>query len=562
MSEGQGSRLVCFLGIGRYEEVCWRMGEKVSSPQKLFPVALCELLPISEVFVLCTTEAKNKWFTTLQDEINQRSPQIRMTLCELPPGASEKELWVVFEKTLGSLDASGEAPPDVILDVTYGFRSQPMVALAAANFLLSERSRQREASKSLRIVYGAFESKTEGVAPVWDLTELLSVTRWSGALDALLKYGRADELESLGALVSKLSVEQASRAGLRGPELAPESFLKRLGKAARCFADDLSFARQQALMTESAPVLHRLLESDDAKLWAGRLPLLRPSLESLQEKVGSLVWEGNIFSEGGLRATARLVAYYGELQRFAEQAATLREGLVSHFAWLTGVRLSLGRGLNFDRAREQVESRWNALCFSLRNGAGLAVSARLRSNLELSLKVQGLRNDIEHCGMREEPSDAVTLRKNLAALQKSFTELLEKPSEGECFVNLTNHPVAGWSQEQKAAAISLGHGEPKDLSEEAIQLLSVPTSATPEEVQARAETLCREVLRMGAGAVMVSGEYTLTAALVVALQQRGARCFAATTERNTEEKLLPDGKVERKLVFQFVQMREYPSLLQ
>lgn len=53
---------------------------------------------------------------------------------------------------------------------------------------------------------------------------------------------------------------------------------------------------------------------------------------------------------------------------------------------------------------------------------------------------------------------------------------------------------------------------------------------------------------------------TFALTLVRALQERGVRCFASTTERRTEVEERSDGGVERRSLIRFVRWREYPHL--
>ena len=122
-----------------------------------------------------------------------------------------------------------------------------------------------------------------------------------------------------------------------------------------------------------------------------------------------------------------------------------------------------------------------------------------------------------------------------------------------CFVNLSNHSVTTWSSEQLAAAKSLALGDPTDLVG-AMPL--VPSDADERAVADLAASIADRALAMGALGAMVSTEFTLTVALVDALQARGVRCFAATTERRARE-VVRDGHTVKESVFAFVRWREF-----
>ena len=123
------------------------------------------------------------------------------------------------------------------------------------------------------------------------------------------------------------------------------------------------------------------------------------------------------------------------------------------------------------------------------------------------------------------------------------------------FLNLSNHPVARWPAAQVQAARSLGLGDPCDLEG---GLPEIDPKDDGSDVAVVAREVTERALAQGAAGAFVAGEYTLSFALVNALQVRGVRCFAATSRREVVE-LDGDGDArERKIVFQFVRFREYP----
>ena len=118
------------------------------------------------------------------------------------------------------------------------------------------------------------------------------------------------------------------------------------------------------------------------------------------------------------------------------------------------------------------------------------------------------------------------------------------------FINLTNHPSSMWSADQMAAADNIGR-----IIDMSFPIVS--PDATTYEIHQQADQLVADVLRMSEDVhtttVHVMGEHTLTYALVVRLKEKGFKCVASTSERNTI--MLPDGKKVSE--FKFMQFREY-----
>ena len=116
------------------------------------------------------------------------------------------------------------------------------------------------------------------------------------------------------------------------------------------------------------------------------------------------------------------------------------------------------------------------------------------------------------------------------------------------FINLTNHPTAGWSEEQMKAARQ--YGEIVDIGFPIIE-----PSYTKDDIM-RCVKVYVELIKGimdGETVVHVMGEMTFTHNMVNALKEAGIICLASTTERNTV--ITTDGKKISE--FKFVQFREY-----
>lgn len=119
------------------------------------------------------------------------------------------------------------------------------------------------------------------------------------------------------------------------------------------------------------------------------------------------------------------------------------------------------------------------------------------------------------------------------------------------FINLSNHPSTAWPATQRAAAEALG-GEIVDQP-----FPEVPPEAGSEHVAEVGAALASMISARSPAAVMVQGEFTLTAWVVSYLALRGVSCYAATTRRVAEVTSLPDGASERRARFEFVRFRQY-----
>ena len=115
------------------------------------------------------------------------------------------------------------------------------------------------------------------------------------------------------------------------------------------------------------------------------------------------------------------------------------------------------------------------------------------------------------------------------------------------FINLSNHPSEGWSEEQLAAAQK--YGEVMD-----IHFPNIEPTFTTSMVNSLADITVDTITALGKDIVVhIMGEMTFTFAVVSRLKAMGIKCVASTTDRNTI--ITPDGKKISE--FKFVQFREY-----
>lgn len=119
---------------------------------------------------------------------------------------------------------------------------------------------------------------------------------------------------------------------------------------------------------------------------------------------------------------------------------------------------------------------------------------------------------------------------------------------GRNFINLSNHPLSGWTEAQRAAALDLVPGA--EIVD--VRFPDVDPTASTEEVLAAATRIVEQMVGEAAVAAMVAGEPIMCMGLVEALEGRGVRCYSATTRRVVEE---VEG--EKRSRFEFVRFRAW-----
>lgn len=528
-------RLVAFLGLGskqgdgsfRYSQANylpsdslkdWLCDEVVTT--EFMPIALATLGRVDEVVVLATVQAWRLHGDALLAQAHDRglpTPSHR----ELPDGETPDQLWRQFEVVKEALRFGGE----VLLDVTLGYRAQPVFAAAAVSFVRSVDPNPAP----IRMAYGAYDASQKGRTRLWDLTPFIDLLDWSQGLMLFLRTGRAEDISTPVLRMGEALRSDWARAGMQGPQPA----LDGLGKALEAFGNDLVTVRVKSLAVNGRKTgsATRLAERiDAARVQVQRsIPPLADVLERILDRVRPLA-AADLTSEEGARALAALARTYLDMGRYAEAVAVVRE------AWVTRFTAS---GDEFDRkARERATRAWFA------------------ARRDMARTVATVRNDVEHAGFSDSPQASRSLIKAAGDLCRDLEKTAGqptprgKPAPGTgVFVNLSNHPLATWTPAQVDAARQLG------THLEDLPFPSVPPDADLDAIEnLAAETLKK--LPTGTAHVMVAGEPCLATALVRELQGQGIRCWSATNARDTDD--LGDGtKLAR---FRFVQFREFPRI--
>ena len=196
-----------FVGTGLYKVTKYSYLDK-ECETNFFPIALSTFYPLEKHIVLMTKEAKEMHFEKLKNVYPN------FTAVEIPSGKSETEFWEIFKIISENIEAGSE----VCFDITHGFRSQPVIAIACMIFLKTIND-----VKIKDILYGAFEAKDveTNITPVFSLLPFMDLIDWSNAVNNMLNFGNAKMLQKLLRTVqantyinnSELRVEHLSAVG-------------------------------------------------------------------------------------------------------------------------------------------------------------------------------------------------------------------------------------------------------------------------------------------------------------------------------------------------------------
>src|SRR5690625_1692057 len=204
---------ISFLGTGRYKPCVYKShdGEKsrvVEYVQEAILDLYCrEYGEGDKAFFFLTQQAEKQHWDKLEGVLGEREFQI-VPVKNLPDGHTEKEIWDIFELVYSHLEEEDR----VILDVTHGFRSLPMLQIVLLNYARSLKNITVE-----HILYGAFESlgiplfkideeipdPADREVPILNLTSFSAIQSW-----AFRSEEHTSELQSRGHLVCRLLLEK------------------------------------------------------------------------------------------------------------------------------------------------------------------------------------------------------------------------------------------------------------------------------------------------------------------------------------------------------------------
>lgn len=530
-SEQKRQRLVSFLGTGRYEPTRHRFPDGSTGAETQYVCrSLAEFVRADEIAIIATAEAQTMHGEGLAAELraaNLPAPEFH----PIPKGESEAELWRQFEVVKGLLRPP--AGTGIAFDVTHAFRSQPFFAAAVAAFV---RAVDR-APPQVQVFYAAFEARQGGATPVWELTPFIDLVDWAQGMMLFLRTGRSEG-------VAERTIRLGRELGRRWAETreGPRPNLGQLGEALRRFGGNLETVRTGDLLLGRSPgsAAGMAAALEATREGARAVPPLADVLDRLQsEMIAPLLGASEHLADAaGHRALAGLAHLYLEMGRWAEAAATVREGWITRHAIpeaALGERNQARPSVD-EGARKRAEDRWNC------------------AERDVAPRVAQIRNDIEHAGFKRQPQSADTLQTRIRSLVEDFAALLPVAAPAEStgpsvFVNLSNHPSRDWSGAQREAALRLAP-EIRDWP-----FPAVPPEAEAAEIADLADRVATQLAAdvPGATHAMVQGEFTLAYALVGKLQQRGVVCLVATTRRE----LLEDCGGIKTTRFEFVRFREY-----
>lgn len=369
--------VLSMIGINDYKPTRYTWAGREAKPHHLVQQALAEWFAGANILVCVTSEAKNKYEQEIRSIPNARPVDILS-------GKNEAEYWEIFNKIEQEIPEGSE----LVLDITHGFRSLPILTLLAVSFL--------RAAKQVRvkhILYGAYDASQDGCTPVFDLTPFLSMLDWASATNRFLETGDARRFKDL--LMT-----------------SPQKQLKAIGSSLDSFTNALILNRTQEVNQFARDFLKGLEQAESLQ----RPPEFEP-LRLLEDRIvrdiRPLAQENEIFAQFAQ------IEWYAKHQQFAQAIALAREWMISVRIWKTDGRFSVfteertlaENWLNTfakvlqhkSKAEKKAEEQGDKAALEKARAKRLeAIPPQWLDFLKLWQKISDQRNDYAHFAMRKQ----------------------------------------------------------------------------------------------------------------------------------------------------------------
>jgi CRISPR-associated DxTHG motif protein len=365
----------------------------------VFAEALRQFTGYDEMLVFLTEEAKEATWPVLD-----RLHDDRIKPITIPIGKNNDEMWVTFDKILDCVN-EGDT---VIFDITHGLRSTPFLMFLFAAFLKSAWGVRIEA-----VYYGAFElgsPKDNKPAPVFDLSEFVNMLDWLTATDRFIIAGDGQALTTL------LQNEMPPGIHMGGDQATRDigNHLRKAADSIEGISQALRMVRPTEALQASFTFTNNFSESKEVLEVTAR-PFAALA-EKIMDSYGQFALDNALVPDQAalcLERHLKMIGWYLEHQQAVQATLLMRE-------WLVSLLMAITNDFPFDNLEKRLltEAVYN-------NGAQILMSKHHDKRERLNILLQHypdpviviqkwqqlsqMRNDIAHCGLRENSRPASRL---------------------------------------------------------------------------------------------------------------------------------------------------------
>lgn len=425
---------ISFLGASNYSECHYMINGQLSRPVRYVQEAMLEYYASCGwddgdcAYIMLTDIAKarnweNDGHKTKEGEVIKQKglsdcmaalklPMSIVPVEGVPMGNDEKEIMSIFSTIFGLLQEGDE----LYFDITHGFRYLPMITLVLGNY-----------SKFLKNVtvrwigYGNFEDrdKDTNTAQVVDLTSMSMLQDWTTAAADFINNGNAKSLVDLTKTQLKPVLKDAKGGN------ANANAIRKMAGSLDAVVNDIKNCRGFNIMNACnvKALINSLNDIEDCMIEP-----LTPLLEKIRDSVSDFDIEADENIVNGFVASEWCLE-----NNMTQQAATiLLETVISVVCSNFGLNYK-----NFDhreiarsvmreldvKSRSKHKNEDEDTPLSIVNEKEMIKNKKI---IELYNKLGDLRNDLNHCGMRDNPIKAEKFKERIQNYHHELYNILIK----------------------------------------------------------------------------------------------------------------------------------------
>lgn len=382
--------LISFIGTGKYETTTYRYDGQACLT-KFFYLAAEQFLSPDHILLAMTKEARDKYEADLD-------LSGACTIIDIPTGGTEQDIWQSF-------DTISRAVPDgcqLSLDITHGFRFQPLMSMASLLYLQAVKDVEINA-----VLYGHWKGHgyNNEVTDVVNLTPFMTLVEWSYGMRSLTRFG---QFAPLGAVIKESNKSiYANTTGHKPKSLGNlASQLTYLGQSI-----EVNELLEVGRLTTKIDTLLSSISDDIADIPAS-MPL-KQILVHLNAKISDLKPRDNS-RRGDQPTMIRHLLTSGQYQ----QAITVsREAVILHFH--SYLALQGQESLSIDTAEAVMKDWLQAISIS--------DAIVLKHFKDIISRLLDLRNSVNHAFVGRQQSKLGKLLSNIEAACNDIARWLDEP---------------------------------------------------------------------------------------------------------------------------------------
>ena len=438
---------ISVLGTGFYGKCKYIKDDFVSTDTRFIQRATLELLNATEwreadtALFLLTSRAKainwdkiiteRKHFTAnenipykgLERVLEEMKLPFSPSVIDIPEGKDEKEMWEIFDKLYKSLDDNDE----LYFDLTHSFRYLPMLVLVFGNYVKFLKN-----AKVKHISYGNYEARNTETneAPIIDLLSISELQDWTFASADYLENGNVERLTTLCTSFAKPILKETKGQDKNA------YYLNQFAKLLKAVVEERQTCRGINII-ESTSI--KGLKKVITEIPEITIEPMKPIFVKIKDSIDN--YDENTNIENGFKA-----AFWCLGNGLYQQAVTIfHENVVSYLCEQTNLnwkeqsqRECVNTALtiyvnNIDEdkwkissKKEEAEDMEFEIKWKKSKIKSLLSNEQLRLISKPFMKMNDLRNDFNHSGMRNNPMSVESLKDKLAESIKEVLNVINQ----------------------------------------------------------------------------------------------------------------------------------------